>query len=332
MNNLMSTIEKNTTNIRSSANTAGTINTIIIIESVQWTLKFGLAGFVSLLLSGCNSSHDNISQGSSASAVVSAASLDGYGSTIYQFGKANGCVNCHAGQVNPQWMNPDVKLAYQYARPFIDFSNPTASVFASYVSNNHCNNPICNNPSNVAVMQTLLTQWALVELQQGSSNTGSILGSSLATPSFVTGTLPIPNPLPLITTGQITVLRFNLSDLTPAVPSLSGAILEVSIQSFNSGQNEYKIFDPRIYGNPQGAIVTGLHLYVRPASGTGLGTEDVIQGARWAGVNIGVGPSAMPNPLPAGPVTSMSALTSITLGIAAQSSSDVLTIGFANIQ
>lgn len=302
-------------------------------QKLDWRLWFFFNLWVVASLCGCDASHvtDSASSAEETTA-VSVASLEGFSSTIYAFGQQNGCVTCHASRVNPQWQNPNVELAYQFARPFVDFANPVASIFASYVSNNHCNNPICNNPNNESVMQSLLTQWALIEVQQGSSTSGAVAGSTLANPPYVTATLPIPNPLPLITTKDIAVLRFNLSELTPALSNLSGAVLELSIQSFNTGQNEYKIFNPRIYGNLRSINLSGIHIYVRPASGSGLGTEDVIQGDRWADVQATVRSAATPSPLPDGPVTSLPSITSIVLGVEAQSEADVITIGFAQIR
>ncbi len=297
-----------------------------IVSSVIVTL------LVVLGLCGCDASHIEEEQFASYKTELSAASLEGFGSTLYAFGQENGCNSCHANRVNPNWATADVELAYQFARPYVDFANPTASVFSSYVANNHCNNPICNNPNNVGVMQSLLTQWALIEVQQGSSTAGAIAGSTLPNPPYVTGTLAIPNPLPLITGNQVAVLRFALADLNPAVPALAGATLEISIHAFNSAQNEYKLFNPRLFGHSQSINISGLHVYVRPASGSGLGTEDVIQGNRWASVNAVADPVALPSQLPAGPMTNLPTLTRVVLGVAAQSDADVITIGFAEIK
>ncbi len=291
-----------------------------------------LALFI-LSLSGCGANHGaGGSSAQSSLAVVTALSIDTYASTVYSFGQNQGCVNCHAGKVNPLWMNPDPAVAYSFARPFVDFANPTASVFATYVGNNHCNDPICNNKANIPVMQSLLSQWALIEIQQGTGGTSTGAGSTLLNPPYVTATLAIPNPLPLLTAATPAVLRFALSQLTPPIPALNGAYLEVSVRSYNTAQNEYRVYNPRIFGNSVPVHIEGIHAYVRPAAGTGLGTEDVIQGDQWSGVNATAGIFPMPGPLPAGPVTGAIPMATNALGIQSQSSSDVITLGFAVIQ
>jgi hypothetical protein len=212
----------------------------------------------------------------------------------------------------------------------VDFHNPNASIFATNAGNNHCGNPICADPAKVQVVQDLLSQWATVELSQENNIPGA--GVTLPNPPIRTAAMSIPASLPLITSSQAAVIRFNLSALTPAVPQLAGAILEISIQSYNSLGTTYKVFNPRIIGGTAPVSVSGIHVYVRPAAGTGLGTEDVNQGVLWASLNAVANPYPMPTTLPTGPVTGAVPLASIPLGIAAQSAADVITIGFSFIQ
>ncbi len=295
-----------------------------------------LALFATLLsLSACGPSH-NGAQGNStqaSTAYASPESLQAFESTVYAFGRTQGCVRCHGLSVNPLWMNDNVRTAYSFARPFIDFNNPTTSALATYTGNNHCNDPVCAVAANVSVMQDLLLQWSTVELSQ-NANTGGPTGGgqTLATPAFVTATMPIPSSLPLITSGQAAVIRFDLGLLNPLVAGLAGAVLEISVQSYNSGNTTYKIFNPRIYGNSLSITVTSIHAYVRPAVGSGLGTEDINQGTAWDSVSATAAPIAMPMPLPAGPMTGVLPLATTSLGIAVQSSADVITLGFKTIQ
>ncbi len=282
-----------------------------------------LLSMIALGLAACEKGHVVESKESSTitATETSESSIEGFATTVYAFGQTHGCVKCHANRVSPKWANEDVKVAYDFARPFVDFANPVASIYASYVSNNHCGDPICADPSNEAVMQNLLTQWALIEVQQGGSTGGSIAGATLPNPPYVSSPVAIVNPLPLITTTQVATLKFNLSEVAPAVASLAGATLEISIQSFNSVQNEYKVFNPRIYGNIRPISLRGLHIYVRPASGSGLGVEDVIQGDQWSGISATVAPVSAPG----------TSLSPIVLGIEAQSEADVITVGFADV-
>jgi hypothetical protein len=287
--------------------------------------------FNQVLFVSCQGQHagDNDTMSSSDSTAVSTASLEAFSQTMYAFGQTQGCVMCHASDVNPQWMNPDINAAYGFAKNLVDFSNPTASVFATFVGNNHCSNVICANPANDAVVQSLLAQWAAIEVQQGSSISN---GATLANPPFVTQTMPIPSPLPLLTSNAPTVIRFDLSQLTPNVPALNGAILEVSILAYNTAQNEYKVYNPRIIGNAAPVSVSSIHVYVRPATGSGLGSEDVNQGDLCAAVKTTAAIAALPNPLPVGPIKTAIPLVNFALGITAQSAADVITIGFASIQ
>jgi len=297
-------------------------------------MRYFLIIFI-LLTTACSASHDNggTTAQSSSSGVVTPQSIDAFQTTVYAFGMSANCVKCHATTVSPRWMSPDINAAYDFARPLVDFTNPTASIFALYAGNNHCLDPVCQVPANDAVIQGLLTQWAEIEINQGSgAGLPQVGGSTLATPTYVTMPMAIPAVLPLLTTNTPAVIRFDLSQLTPAVPSLNGAILEISIQSYNAANNEYKIFNPRIAGNATPVMISGLHVYIRPAAGTGLGTEDVNQGDLWSSVLTTAPAVALPSPLPTGPLTMANPLVTISLGVPAQSAADVITIGFLNIQ
>jgi hypothetical protein len=298
-------------------------------------LQFHILALLITAVVACSPAHDNDSTNTATSSTggVTAQSIDAFQSTVYAFGLMQNCVKCHDTAVSPRWMNSDINQAYAFARPLVDFSNPTVSNFAVYVGNNHCNDPVCADPSNTPIMQGLLTQWAEIEINQGNgAGQPSVGGSTLASPPYATLTMPIPSPLPLITSNQVSVMRFDLSQLTPAVPALNGAFLEISIQSYNALVNEYKIFNPRIVGNSAPVTVNGIHVYLRAATGSGLGTEDVNQGDLWSGVQATAAPVPLPSPLPTGPITAADPLVTISLGVPAQSAADVITIGFVNIQ
>ena len=107
---------------------------------------------------------------------------------MYAFGTTQGCVKCHASTVNPQWMNPDVTVAYSFARPILNVTDPSSSLFAAYAGNNHCNDPACQVPSNVAVVQSLLAQWAAVEISQAAGGLPPSDGEALPNPPYYTAT------------------------------------------------------------------------------------------------------------------------------------------------
>jgi hypothetical protein len=298
-------------------------------------------GMVSLLiasvlaLANCSAQHSG-SPGITIAASTeapSAQSLQSFQTTVYAFGQTQGCVQCHSGAVNPQWMNADLATAYSFARPLLNVNDPTNSIFATYVANDHCNNPICANSANIPTMQDLLSQWATVELSQTGENYTSVAaGSAMPDPPYVTATMPIPSGLPLITAKTPDVIRFDLSALTPPVASLNGAILELSIDLYNTDSTTYKVFNPRLAGNTAPVTISGIHVYVRTAGGTGLGTEDVNQGLQWTQLTLTSEAMPLPSPLPSGPMTLITPLVTTSLGIAVQSSSDVITVGFGGIQ
>jgi hypothetical protein len=285
-------------------------------------------------LVACAPNHEG-SNGSSVSASSFASTpqtLQAFASTLHSFGQSAGCIKCHGASVNPQWMNPDINIAYSFARPILNVNDPANSLFAAYAGNNHCNDPVCNVPSNVPIVQDLLAQWAAVELSQATNGLPPSGGTTLANPPYYTATLPIPANLPVITSSTPAVIRFNLSQLTPSNPALNGVILEVSIALFNSAGTNYKVFNPRIAGNSAPVSVSSLHVYVRAATGSGIGTEDPNQGDIWASLSAIAAPVALPGTLPSGPLTVAAPLINTSLSIGVRSASDVMTLGFQSIQ
>lgn len=294
-------------------------------------IGISISGLVACEEAGHHSFKDDASN-SPLVVIDSQQLLDAYQNTVYAFGQSQGCVNCHQARISPNWLSTNLEQAYSVARLRLDVNNPSVSSFAYYAGNNHCNNPICADPANVTVMQELLTQWAATEITVAGGANQPTTGGPLANPSFVTAAMPIPSPLPTIFQATPAVIRFQLSQLNPPVPALANAILEISIQSYNASFSEYKVFNPRIIGATGPVRVSGMHVYIRQSAQTGLGIEDVNQGDLWSGVNYNVPMSLVPSPLPNGPITSVSPIVAQALAIQALSASDVLTIGFANIQ
>jgi hypothetical protein len=307
-------------------------NSILKILKRSKPLAVALTAGLLVACAGQHGSGMGDSLSSASYAAVNVESLNAFQNTVYSYGKTQGCVKCHGNTVSPAWDSSNITAAYYLARPLLDVNNPTGSVFASYAGNGHCADPVCSDPAQTAIMQDLLSQWAAVEINQGSSITGATSGSTLANPAFVTASLPIPAPLPLVTERATAVMRFNLAQMNPPVAALTGAMLEISIQSYNLAGTEYKVFNPRLVGASSTVKISGIHVYIRPATGTGLGTEDIYQGDLWSGLSVMVSPLALPSPLPSGPMTSVTPMTSTSLGIQVQSTADVMTIGFAAIE
>lgn len=284
-------------------------------------------------LIACSAEHGG-THGSSDFSSIEATSLESvqaFENTVYSLGKSQGCVKCHGGTVNPLWLNSDPARAYSFARPLIDFANPLASDFINYSSNNHCGDSACQNPGTASQMQDMLLQWAAIELNLTGNGLPSSTGTTLANPPFVTLPISLPATIPVITSSSKAVVRFSLSQVTPAIPALNGAILEFSVQYYNAAHTTYKIFDPRIYGNSGPISLSGIHVYIRPAASSGLGQEFVNQGCIWSTFNRTVAATPGPATLPPGPVTSIAPLVSTSLAIPVQSASDVITVGFADI-
>lgn len=298
-------------------------------------------GALPLIWNGCS----KFGTGSSSLAAVAAAPADGgqqqtqtptsagaaaFQSGLYAFVNTQGCVQCHGGIVHPTFAAPDFATAYAAAKgtqigsnaPLVDFNNPDSSIFIDYAGNGHCNALPCSNPNVRPQVKSALEAWAAAEL-----GTAAASGAQSTVPAgmYVTLTMPIPADLPVLTAGSAKVMRFDLSQISPGLPALLGAVFEISIEMANA--TEYRVSSPRLGGNGQSVTVQRIHVYVRPSSGTGIGTEDTAQGSLWTTVNTSVAPSTLPA---SGPLTTMP-LSNSTLYIQSQSSSDVITIGFEGI-
>jgi hypothetical protein len=148
-------------------------------------------------------------------------------------------------------------------------------------------------------------------------------------PKYLSATVPMPANIPSVTAGTVAVLRFDLSKLNPQVPALAGAILEVEI--LMSNPTEYQVQNPKIAGISSAVQISGIHVFVNTSDGVGIGFEDINQGLFWTTSSVTIPATALPNPLPAGPM-SISSFENQPLEIQAQSTSDVMTIGFDTVQ
>lgn len=240
---------------------------------------------------------------------------------LYAFGQQKGCVNCHGSSIQPLFAAADINSSYSAAKSLVNFADPSSSAFITYASNAHCGLPLCSNVSASTTVSALLAQWAQAE------TTGS---SSSQPANYMTVSAPVPANLPTLLTGNTAVVRFQLSKLNPSIPALQNAVFEVEMQVVSEGSGEYRLSRPKLMGNSSTVTLSGIHVYIRPSTGTGFGSEDTQQGIVWASISAMLAPSALPNPLPAAPLP-VTPLTPLSETATVQSTSDFITIGFDQI-
>jgi hypothetical protein len=273
--------------------------------------------------SGGQSSSANSAQGASPG-------FKAFQSGFYAYATApNSCVVCHTTTA-PKFASPDVNAAYAAAKgqqtssslPLIDFTNPSASIIATRAGDGHCGMALCSGSAASANVKPLLATWATAEIT--GAGPGATPTPTPVPTQFLTATMPLPSPIPALGATPA-VMRFDLSRLGVAVAGLNGAIFELQIGMANA--TEYRISNPRIVGNSKPLTLHGIHIYLRPASGSGVGTEDLSQGSLWSNVSASVAVSTLPSPLPTGPFTTP-VLSTTVLDIQTQSSADDMTIAF----
>jgi hypothetical protein len=249
----------------------------------------------------------------------SSSGLAAYESGFYAFTKTQGCVTCHGNGTGPQFAASDVGSAYTVAKTLMNFADPDNALFVTYAGNGHCGVAVCADPSIRSEVKILMEQWAQAE---GGHPT-------VSGPKYLTASVALPATIPAITATTPGVVRFQLSQLNTPVAALSGAIFEVEIQLISPG--EYRVRNPKIVGSSAAVEVTGIHVFLRAASGTGLGSEDVNQGLLWDSLQVSAPVVALPKTLPTGPLTA-TPLATTSLALQAISSADVMTIGFDNLE
>ena len=259
--------------------------------------------------------------------------LDAFRSGFYAFAtKANSCVLCHASAQAPFFASNDVQAAYTASKALVDFSNPTGSRFIAYAGNNHCGiATLCGpNSGNPAIVKEDIIQWAYAETSPGPD-----AGTPPQTLPYLTASMAIPaiSTLPTLTAGKTAVLRFPLSNLKPAVATLSKAILELEVVMANP--TEYRFTSPKLGGNTAMVQLSGLHVLVKPSAVAGPGSEDQNQGDAWDGVSASIAVSTLPNPLPTTPLI-ITPLDTRAVFVGAYSSNgdlnDTITVGFDMLQ
>lgn len=270
---------------------------------------------------------DNIGGGGG----INPAALQAFKNGYYAFSQSQGCVTCHASVVSPMFSSSNLTAAYTAAKSKVDFASVGSSVLISYVGNAHCSDSACSNPALAGTVQGYLESWAAAEASAPSGGGGGG-GVGVVTPAVppkhLTAAVALPATIPSINQAAVPV-RFLLNAMAPAFPALNNAVAELEVQRLGPGQ--YRVTRFKIAGASAPVRITGVHVYVRAAAATGIGVEDVYQGNLWKNDVLNVAVIARPNPLPATPMN-VAVLETLALIMPAQSSADVLTIGFENIE
>ena len=290
-------------------------------------MKYLVGIILGLSLSACAPGGHEASNSSDAGAQISAAGLESFKTTVYSYANTQGCVKCHAAVVAPKFASSNLNEAYLAAKSVVNFANPDSSDLATFAGNSHCGDQACSNPANSTAIRALIGQWVAAE-NSGSSGGGGTVTPPVPVVKYLTGSMALPATIPTIMTTNPAVVRINLSTLNPPVPSLANAILEVEVHMSNATQ--YRFRRPKIAGNTAAVNVKGIHLFIRSASDTGIGTEDTVQSAIWNAVNVTAAIFAKPATLPATPLGA-TPLTTSSLFYPKIGAGDVITIGFDDL-
>lgn len=264
--------------------------------------------------------------------------LDAFRMTFYPFAQTN-CASCHGGNTSPNFAGMNVESAYSVAKDsaYMNFSSVSSSKLALYAGNGHCGTMGCSAHKDAALLQ--LQAWADAEnantVESGPS-TGPIVESGPATggassSAFISQSLALPTPLP---TGiAYRVMRWPLSALTPSSALVSGAIFEMEVQLLS--KTTYRVRNPRILGLKSVVKLTGLHVFVKPSTDSGIGVEDLGAGSVWENDVVNLPVSTLPATLPTGPIVTTPVVPPIDTFaniIGVRSNQDSFTIAFDKLE
>lgn len=265
-----------------------------------------------------------------------ATGQEAFKNTFYPFAVKN-CVSCHGAAQTPLFAVSNVTSSYNVARDssYVSFTSIASSKLVTYSGNGHCGTAGCAANSAAAAVQ--VQAWADVELSNaaggGSSDGPTPVETSPPTggPSssaLISTALSIPTPLPSGTAYK--VMRWNLSQLMPASPLVGNAIFEIEVQLLST--STYRVRNPRIIGLSQIVRVSGIHIFVKPSTETGIGVEDLGAGSVWASDVVNAPISTLPATLPAGPITAVAPLDAFAMVIGVRSNQDSFTIAFDKLE
>jgi len=274
-------------------------------------------------------SKSNIPQG--------ATGLEAFKNTFYPFAVRN-CVSCHGASQAPLFAVSNVTNAYNIARDssYVSFTSISSSKLVTYSGNGHCGTAGCAANSAAAAVQ--VQAWADVELANAAgSGSGSGPNPMESSPpptggpsssALISTAMMVPTPLPSGTAYR--VMRWNLSQLVPASPLVGNAIFEIEVQLLST--TTYRIRNPRIIGLSQIVRVSGIHIFVKPSSESGIGVEDLGAGSVWSSDVVNAPISTLPATLPAGPITAVAPLDPFAMIIGVRSNQDSFTVAFDKLE
>jgi hypothetical protein len=278
--------------------------------------------------STANYSKSTSSSGSSGSA------LQVFQSGFYAFATKN-CAQCHGSSQAPLFAVSDVNAAYSAAETVVDFSDPASSEIAVYAGNGHCGVTNCNGQTQTVV--PLLEAWATAEANSQTTGTGTGAGGSggtdtgagagLVAPSaaiaYYTTAVNVPTPLPSAGAKTLALMRWPLSNMSPANNLTNGGYFELQIEYLTS--TTYRIVSPKL-ALLNATSITGVHVMIKAAGTAGNGQESPLA-MDWASLQVNQVATTIPNPLPTTSFN-VTALTTDAMELPVLSASDALVIGF----
>jgi mono/diheme cytochrome c family protein len=258
--------------------------------------------------------------------------------TFYNFARTN-CASCHGATQAPTFAVSDVNAAYGTLKGtgFVSFANVSSSMIVTYAGNGHCGLPGCNG--NAAVAAEQVQAWADVEnavaagsgTGSGTGTGGGAVGGTTVTGgakagATITTSLNLPATLPTGTT--YVPMRWQLSSVTPANALVAGAVFELEVQKLSA--TTYRVRNPKIAGLKSPVRVTGIHVFVKAATDTGIGVEDLGAGSVWENDVVSVPVTTLPGTLPATPlsITTFVPMDSFSMVIGVRSNQDAFTVSF----
>ena len=262
---------------------------------------------------------------SSSSGGANTAGLSAY-KAVYDWSRSAKCSSCHNAGQAPFFAADDFNKAYTEAKKALNLTAVDTSTLIEHAGSGHCGS-ICA-ASNIAVVKPLVEAWAAAELS------GPDTGTNAASVKYTTVSMKMPATIPnLNSNAQPAVVRFELSQMQPAHPALTNAILEVEVQ--RATPTTYRLNRVKIAGNTAAVMVKGIHVYIKPDGSSGLGSEDANQGMGWVSVQATAPTFARPATLPATPLGATpvtSGAINAAVRATATGASDAITIGIENLQ
>ncbi len=274
-----------------------------------------------------------------------ATGLTAFQSTFYPFAQKN-CISCHGVSQTPLIAVSNVSSAYSVAKDpsYMNFASVSLSKLATKSGDGHCGNAGCSGSSKDAAIAQLKA-WADIEnaiaaaTPVGGTPAGG--GGPIVTGGPATGgagatafiSQPLALPLPLPSGNTYKVMRWQLSQLTPASALTNGAVFEIEVQQLSS--TTYRVRNPRIIGLRSVIRVSGMHILVKPSGDPGFGVEDLGAGSVWENTSANAPVSTLPATLPVGPIVTtpaVPALDTFANIIGVRSNQDSFTIAFDKIE